>query len=208
MDISSEKKLEILHDHYKESFSYVKNYEKQRERLLAFLIIVIFFQFLQICFLDQSTSAFNAFIEKQINFSFAFNKNFFSILLWFLLFSVSLRYFQVNALISRQYKYIHQLENKLCEITRDEKFIIRERFGYKKDCSIFTEWVYIIYTWIFPVLLIIVAFVKIVLEESPVWILAIKFSFFLAICASTIFYLEKIHKKYSESSPNTDISSD
>lgn len=211
MDISSEKKLEILYDHYKESFSYIKNYEKQRERLLAFLIVVIFFQFLQIYFLDQSTGAFNAFIEKQINFSFAFNNNFFSALLWFILFTVSLRYFQVNILIDRQYTYVHNLEDNICKKTCDENFIIRERLGYKRGYKdhhpIFTNWVRIVYTWIFPIILVIVSFVKISLEGYIFPILAVKFVFFLAICTTTIFYMEKIHGKDPESSLNSNKSS-
>jgi len=190
-----EEKIKILYDHYKDSFSLINDREKKRERLLIFLIIVISFQFLQVFFSSQSLSAFNTVIEKQINFSFAFNANIFSILLWFLLFILSLRYFQTNILVSRQYKYIHILEEKLCEKIGEEDFIKRERFGYKNDSSVFTDWVHLVYTWIFPILLISVALLRISLENISIWTLAIDFAFFIAICTTTILYLEKIHQK-------------
>ena len=37
MNIAEEKKLEILYDHYKDTFSYIREYLKQRERLFVFV---------------------------------------------------------------------------------------------------------------------------------------------------------------------------
>ena len=34
MYASSQKKIDILHDHYKDTFSHLVNYRKQRDRLL------------------------------------------------------------------------------------------------------------------------------------------------------------------------------
>lgn len=212
LNISEEKKIEILYDHYKESFLCVKYFEKQRERLLAFLLMIVFFQFLLAFFSGESLDAFNAVIEKQIGFSFVLNEAVFSILFWFLLFSASLRYFQTNVLISRQYEYIHKLENDICKKVDDEDFIIREQLGYKRehkgDHPIFTNWVRIVYTWIFPILLISISFLRISLEKYSfdilaIGILAIKFVLFLAICTTTVFYLEKIHGKNPKSDFNS-----
>ncbi|MCK4554512.1 hypothetical protein KAU19_06180 [Candidatus Parcubacteria bacterium] len=199
MTISTEKKFDILYDHYKETFSYVREYLKNREKLFVFALIVVFLQFLQISFSDQYIQVFSSFVEKQFNLNFIFNKEFLNGVLWFLLFSISLRYFQTNVLINRQYGYLHSLEDKLCDQAEDKNFISREGQGYLKDYPAFSDWAHIIYTWVFPILLIFVALVKIVLEHT----LKEKFScslflgdiFFIAICITTILYLVHIHKK-------------
>lgn len=197
--MSEEKRLEILYDHYKDSFTYIQEYLKRREKLFIFILVVISLQFLQIYSSEQSVGALNAFLEKQFNFSFILSKEFVSILLWFFLFSISLRYFQINILISRQYNYVHSIEDKLCLKSEDKNFISREGREYLKNYAYLSNWAHIIYTWVFPILLLLVAFIKIILSiiirESPYWNLVISGIFFIAICITTILYLIDIHPK-------------
>ena len=40
--------VDILHDHYKESFSHIRDREKQRDRLFLFLIGVLGLLFLEV----------------------------------------------------------------------------------------------------------------------------------------------------------------
>ena len=199
MNSTKEGNLEILYDHYKDTFSYTREYLKERERLFAFVLGVIFLQFLQISFVDQYLEAFNIFVEKKLGFNFAFSKEFLNNFLWFILFSTSLRYFQINTLINRQYNYLHSLEDKLCQESGDKDFIRREGRMYLKKYPIFLNWVHFLYTWVFPVILIIVALIKVILEVA----LENKYSlslfigelFFIAICITTILYLVNIHTK-------------
>ena len=43
---SSEKKIDILNDHYKDTFSHLVSYRKQRDRLLLYLTVVMMIMFL------------------------------------------------------------------------------------------------------------------------------------------------------------------
>ena len=197
-NISEDKKLEILHDHYKDSFSYLYGYIKQREKLFVFVLVVIFLQFLQISFSDQYIEAFNAFIEQKINFNFLVGKGFLNNILWFLLFSISLRYFQTNVLINRQYDYLHGLEERICTKTGEEKYISREGKQYLENYPLFSDWVHFVYTWIFPILLILVSLTKITLEifmeNKCSFSLLMGGIFFVAVLVTTILYLLQIHK--------------
>lgn len=199
MIISEEKKLEILYDHYKDSFLHVLGYLKQRERLFVLVLIVIFMQFLQISNSGQYLGVFNSFIEKQFNLSFVFSEKFLNNIFWFLLFSISLRYFQINVLINRQYNYLHFLEDKICKKSGDKNFIRREGLEYLDNYPIFSNWAHIIYTWVFPILLIVIASIKIIIEiiqeEKYLGSLLIGGTFFLAVCISTILYIKNVHQK-------------
>ena len=44
----AEKKFEILHDHYKDTFGHIRDYLKLRDRLFFFLLIVITLMLFQI----------------------------------------------------------------------------------------------------------------------------------------------------------------
>lgn len=199
MSISEEKALDILYDHYKDSFSYVSKYLLQRERIFAIVLVVVFLQFLQFSFAEQYLAAFNTFVERQFDFAFIFNQSFLDSLLWFLLLSTSLRYFQINILINRQYSYIHSLEEKISKKTGTENFIQRESQGYLQDYPLFLDWVHVLYTWVFPILLIVVAVTKIALEVTAAkqlsWSLTVSGIFFLLIIITSILYLAHIHKK-------------
>lgn len=199
MNITEEKKLEILYDHYKDTFSYIREYIKQRERIFVFVIIVVFMLFLQLSFSDQSLTAFNTFVEDKIGFNFYFSKEFFNGILWFILFSFSLRYFQINVLINRQYDYLHLVEDNICIKSGEKKYIGREGQEYLKNYPVLSDWAHIVYTWIFPILLIIISFVKIILEIIIAERHKISIYFdgiiFLTICLTAILYLVDIHYK-------------
>jgi len=53
MAIDDNTKLEVLHDHYKESFSHIREREKQRDRLFAIIIAFISILFLEILYSDN-----------------------------------------------------------------------------------------------------------------------------------------------------------
>ena len=52
MAIDDNTKLEVLHDHYKESFLHIREREKQRDRLFLFVIALIGVLFLEIQYSD------------------------------------------------------------------------------------------------------------------------------------------------------------
>ena len=54
---SSEKKLEILNDHYKDTFSHLVSYRKQRDRLLLYLLGLVVIMWLYELFPDEMSAA-------------------------------------------------------------------------------------------------------------------------------------------------------
>ncbi|MCK4635986.1 MAG: hypothetical protein KAT32_03910 [Candidatus Moranbacteria bacterium] len=199
MSITEEKKLEILYDHYKDTSLNVKEYIKQRDKIFVFLIIVIFILFLQLSFSNQSLSALNKFIENKIGFNFYFSEEFFNGVLWFILFSFLLRYSQINVLINRQYDYLHSVEDCICIKASKKNYIRREGHEYLKNYPFLSEWAHIVYTWIFPILLIFILFIKIVMEIKITKKHGISIYFdgiiFLLIFLTVVLYLVNIHRK-------------
>ncbi len=188
-------KLEILYDHYKDSFSLTISHLKQREKLFVWLLIIIFLQFIEFTESEKSLEALNQIIESKINYNFHFSLEYLTIFLWFALFSISLKYFQKNTLINKNYKYIHRVEEKICKIAKDKSFIIREGKFYLKNYSLFSNWSHAVYTWIFPLLLIFVSILRIIKDYSYTLSGVLNLLFFITICFTTLAYLWVIHKK-------------
>ncbi len=195
MTIQKTQKLDITYDHYKDSFQNTLLYLKQRERLFLALLVIIFVQFLEISVAQKSTEALNAFLENQLHYNFAFNEHFLNILVWFLLFAVSLKYFQSNILINKNYNYLHLLEDRLSKIAGEEDFIAKEGKHYNKSYRLFSEWTHIVYTWIFPLILIGVILIQIIKDFDCTTNGVLSGIFFVAIFVNTIFYLIALHQK-------------
>jgi hypothetical protein len=79
-----------------------------------------------------------------------------------LLFSVLIiviKYFQINLLIERQYKYLHHIEKKLSQ-KLDDFNIFREGRAYLNEYPFYSSIIHRIYTIGFPILLILLIVIK------------------------------------------------
>lgn len=197
-----DKKFEILYDHYKDTFVYLREYLKQREKFFFFLLAIIFLQFIQISFNNEVNLAINSFVEKKVGLNFNFNNLFINNALWFVLFSLCLRYFQINILINKQYEYLHSIETKICSYSGENDYISREGNSYFKNYPIFSDWANFIYTWFFPIILIIANVLKIQRElitlNETSFASIVSLILFLAVLLNTVFYLIAIHYKKKE----------
>ena len=94
------------------------------------------------------------------------------------------------------------LENKICIKSDDKDYIRREGREYLKNYPVLSDWAHIIYTWIFPILLIVIISVKIIMEIMIVGKYKIGLYFdgfiFIAIILTVILYLVNIHYKRQE----------
>ena len=90
--------------------------------------------------------------------------------LWFLLLGTSIRYFQTVVQLSRQYDYIHGLEELMADEFRAPAFT-REGKSYRDDYPIFSAWASLLYRYAFPVLLAVIASIRIADEVKAVWLL-------------------------------------
>ncbi len=201
MSINDESTVTILHDHYADTCQYVRKLIGVRDRLFLAVLVLLGFQFFQISDPDQSSLAIVNSLNNYIGSNISLNKDVLSTILWFALLSFVIRYFQVNVFINRQHDYLHKLEEKFTELF-GEKIITREGEGYLSEYPIFSNWTHLLYTWIFPMLLILVGGFK-VYSDCPGYknieiTYLLSCLFFLMIAISTTLYMLSLHAKKKE----------
>lgn len=196
-----EKLVSTLYDHYKDSCAIVKESIKRRDSLMILVIVTLGFFSLQGLFPDTSNILLRDFINFKFGIDLNLNISIIGNVVWFLLLTFTLRYFQAAVFIERQYPYIHKLEERLNK-EFNEEIITRESGTYLSNYPLFSDLMWILYTLIFPLILISVATSKIISEQKSIctngWSLSIIFNFtiFIILATSIIFYLISIHKKF------------
>lgn len=190
-------KIQILHEHYKDSFAQLQKSIKLRDKLFLLILVTVTIMLFQIYSPKEFGSAISQFITKQLESEKqnVIDLSFISSIIWFGLFALVVRYYQTVMYIERQYKYIHKLEEQISPTFKNIVFT-REGEHYLSNFWIFSEWVWIIYMVIFPILMITVISIKIVseyLENSHLFIFDT--IIFLFILISTILYMIAIHIK-------------
>lgn len=149
------KHLDILHDHYKETFSYIRERERIRDQLFIYLILITGALFFQIQYpTDFQGSLGNIIIqEAEINLGALPLAALLSVT-WTLFLVLTIRYCQSAIHVERQYIYLHRLEEKISEIFGDEELYCREGKAYLKKYPLFSNWVWFFYTILFPLIII------------------------------------------------------
>jgi len=186
-------KLDILHNHYKESFLYIREREKQRDRLFLFVIALIGVLFLEI----QYSSVFSTILGNvklefvKLNLSVMPISVFLSVT-WTYLFIVVLKYCQLSINIERQYSYLHRLENKISTFFEDKDIYCREGKAYLDKYPLFSELVWIFYIILFPIIVMLSAGLIIYFEwnkiEAPYYHLIYDALITLGVIASFVLY--------------------
>ena len=132
MYASSEKKIDILNDHYKDTFSHLVGYRKQRDRMLLFLTVVLTIMFLYQLYPEKTTSAISDAVTKKIGIG-KLDSLLVYVLLSIISWLLSFRYFQLRELIDEQYQYLQKLEEDLSSLfpsgvpfTRESNFSVQE----------------------------------------------------------------------------------
>lgn len=196
--ISDEVKIQVLVNHYDDTCKDVKEQISLRDRWLFFILGLVALGFFQIADPAQSSQVILTAIDKSIGSKVSVNMGAISAVIWFIFLAVSARYFQTNVYINRRYTYLHELEEKINTLANDQ-IIIREGKGYLKKYPLFSDWMHVVYTWVFPLALIVAVVCKIAFEW-PGWA-GVTLSFVLSIVfasmtlISAFLYLWFIHKK-------------
>lgn len=191
-----EQRLDVLHDHYKESFSYVRERERQRDRL--FLVLIGLFALL--FFETQYPRGFGGALGP-VDVSGA-EVDLGALPLpallsasWVLTLAIALRYCQVSINVERQYSYLHALEEKISLELGDEGVYRREGRAYAKDYPLFSDWAWVSYVFLFPV----AALLATVVLQASEWTglaypVAYKlFDSVMALGIAVSFYLYRVH---------------
>ncbi len=146
----------ILRDHYKDTFSHIRERERQRDRLFLIvlaLLALLLFQLHHSLLLQQAVTEVTI-----VGVKFNLSEIPFPVLLsasWMFLAVFLLRYYQVVIHIEKQYDYLHPLESRLSKALGEDGSIGRESIGYTtKKASFFRHWVWVFYTGVFPVIVL------------------------------------------------------
>ena len=201
MTINNDMKAQILADHYKDTFQYVSQLIVARNRLLLLVLILLALQFFQISSPEEPSKTIIGFFKPYLDLQVTASKDSLTAVLWFALLSIVIRYFQTNIYINKQYEYLHKLEEKLTVIF-DDQIISREGGHYLKNYLKFSTWCHILYTWAFPILLIITTGFNLT-KDFPGCNnagIAYLFSiiFYLIILFSTTLYMYSMHFEAKE----------
>lgn len=199
MSLSEEIVFQATYDHYKETFSYIREYIKNRDRYFFYALLALIFQVFTLSSPEDSLKTASSFVKETFGFELLVSQQFVASILWFFLLSAVLRYFQMTIVIERQYQYIHRVESEIKRIMGNE-LISREGASYLKRYPLFSDWAHLLYNWIFPLLLVAVSLAKIVHEwlSGIGWLVIIDSVFFLMICVTTGLYLYSRRKVESE----------
>jgi len=181
--------MSILYDHYKNTCDIIREAIKRRDRLMLFVVLVIAFFSFQALFPITSSQALSEFMIFKFGLNLQFSFAFIGSVVWFLLLIFVLRYFQVAIFIERQHKYIHKIE-------LGKELITREGKSYLSEYPLFSDWMWCLYTIIFPILLFLISSIKIYCEWKSYSINTLfNTVIFILLTFSIIFYLKMIHFK-------------
>jgi len=194
----TETKLQILAEHYKNTFDILQDSLRKRDRLFLGVLCILIVMLFQIYTPQEASNLIVQFISDKLNIKTQINLLFIQSLIWFSLLAVTLKYFQVVITIERQYSYIHGLEKQLSNEYGQGAFT-REGIAYLKDYPIFLNWASFLYTLFFPTLLLIISVAKIFSECRTVGFKTIltwfNMTIFLFIVISVVLYLIVLYRK-------------
>lgn len=159
--------LEVLHDHHKDSFSYIREREKQRDRLFLILIGLFALLSVEILYPAQFGGALGALqvTGAEVDLG-ALPLPALLSASWVFIFAIALRYCQVSINVERQYSYLHRLEEKMSQLVGDPDLYRRESKAYLEDYPLFSDWAWICYVFVFPVIAALATMALIIAEWS------------------------------------------
>jgi hypothetical protein len=151
----TDQQLEILHDHYKDSFAQIREREKQRDRLLLVLIGLIGLLSIIVLYYSSLARILGSVgvAEIGVNLSVLPARALLTSE-WVFVLAITLRYCQVSLTTERQYSYLHMLEDKLSQGSGDDDLYRREGKAYLHNYPAFSEWAWISYVYIFPAIVV------------------------------------------------------
>src|SRR3712207_5106984 len=154
--MSDSPRLEVLHDHYKESFSYIRERERERDRLFLILIALFALLALEIQYPINFRGAVGTltFLGIELNVD-ALPLPAFLTATWVTVLVITLRYCQASTNVERQYQYLHTLEDKISAELGDKELYRREGRAYKSEYPLFSWWAWRFYVVVLPVIAII-----------------------------------------------------
>lgn len=193
--------LEVLYDHYKETFSLSKEAQSRRNKSFIVLCILEAISFFVLLRPEKAFEIIIKGINNELNTALQLSNTIIQTLLWVLIAYVMIRYVQDMLYIERQYIYLEQLERKIskCELL---EIFNREGGHYKNNFPMVINFIDLFYKMLMPIFFMALNIVRI----SKEWVLLDKMTvalvcdtiLFAVIFIITWFYFFEIHTKITE----------
>jgi hypothetical protein len=156
-------KLDVLYDHYKETFSLSSEAQKKRSIFFVSLVISIMVLFLFLIDSNGVITTISEYLKNNFSVALSIRTAIIQTFVWVIVLYLFMRYFQTNIYIERQYSYIDQLEQEISKELQSNIFA-RESKNYLQKHPMVLDIINFIYKWIFPVLGILLITFKIIFE--------------------------------------------
>ena len=109
-------KVELLYDHYKDTFSHIKESLNQRNSFFVKVFLTMSLQFLFAMSPESIISLITLIINNKYEVDITEQTSIIQCLLWITLLYFTIRYYQTTVYIERQYKYIHNIESTISDL--------------------------------------------------------------------------------------------
>lgn len=154
--MTTDKQLDILHDHYKETFTRLREVERSRDRL--FLLVIGLFALLavEIGYPAQFGGSVQSFslLGAEINLG-ALPLPALLNATWVLTLAIALRYCQTSIWVDRHYPYVHLLEETISPLVGGGNLYQREGRVYLDRYPLALNAAWYAYVWVFPLVALI-----------------------------------------------------
>lgn len=127
-NMSDEKRLEILYEHYKSVVEHNRNNVRYRYRYLFYILVVVMLVLLEVFFPEDAQSFISGFLANIFDLPHNANFQIIETGLLFALMLLIVRYLQLVVTVERQYTYIHWLEDRLNEFFGEELITFEGKF--------------------------------------------------------------------------------
>lgn len=190
--------LELLYDHYKETFSLSKEAQARRNKNFIVLCILEAFSFLLLVRPEKAFELILEGINKELDMTLQLSNTIIQTLLWLLIAYIMIRYVQDMLYIERQYIYLDNLEKEINNLGTI-KIFAREGENYQKGYPMVLNFIDLFYKMLMPIFFAIINSVRIYRE----WMLLDKVTIslicdtvlFVSIFVVDWFYFFEIHSK-------------
>jgi hypothetical protein len=199
IEATSESRLEQACSHYKDTYEVHLGTLRQRDVLFYVLLGAAAAFTLQAASPETANSALTEYLANAVGIKVSKDSRLLDSLLWFLLLGASTRYFQLNVQIERQYDYLHGLESYLSRHFHGTMVFTREGASYLGNYPLFSNWIWLLYTIAFPILLLAAITVRISQQLSSSQQLApigFDIACYFLVGTSTILYLLRMHRDW------------
>lgn len=159
-------RLEILHEHYRDSCTVMQAQRSARDRYFYMVIGVVSLAWFDVVAPKDFSAIAGELLKSKMQLAVAPDLAYLRSVLWFLLLGLTVRYFQTSLSVERSYDYVHELEEVLAEKVHTK--FGREGTAYLSKYPLFLKWAHSLYVFVAPAILLAVV-AKWTAAQTLVW---------------------------------------